>query len=511
VAGGHAQTGSMSGGIPGTVPGRECRIIVLRNRGYNLQVAIEYIDAVDVECSSRPRRRWSVIRLLGCMLVWLMSASVASAQIAWNSIPAAPNTGAYAFDSWRQRLVSVGNGSVYEFDGTAWTQIPGAGSPYAISWIAFDSTYGKTMMGAYTPGPPSGVNVWEWDGVSWTFSFAQPTFLFNLTHATAHWGMGLVFTYQDPLVSGLALYQWYGGLALLPTGTQLPPTRSGIQNNYYSYHSMTQERTTGKLVLFGRTEYTGSGIPVATEAITWEWDPVNGWVNLGVSGTLAGGVYSVTTIWFDEHRGKVMRLDTYPGGHSAFMRTATGGWAPFPLQAPSVGLAYGVGYDPFHNRFYGISTLGLGYYSDVYPATYEGHRLSCPWSTSPFEFGLTQPSSRAWIGGTMSVNIGYPWSPLPTPFAFLAMGFGDQTFQGVPLPISLASIGMPSCTLNIDAQVTVAVPVTGGVGTWTLPIPMSMGLVGLEFFQQAFAVWPGANPLNLLASQSNRAIVGRSQ
>jgi hypothetical protein len=269
---------------------------------------------------------------------------------------------------------------------------------------------------------------------------------------------------------------------------------------------MTNDRTTGKLVLFGRTEYTGSGFPVATEAITWEWDPVNGWVNLGVSGTLA----DAATIWFDAHRGKVMRLDTYPGGHSLFMRTATGGWAPFPLQAPSVGLAYGAGDDPHYNRYYGVGTLGLGYYADVYPATYEGHGLSCS-TTSPFPFWLTQPSSRAWIGGTLSVDIGDPWSPLPTPFAFLAMGFGDQIFQGVPLPISLASIGMPSCTLNIDAQVTVAVPVTGGVGTWTLPIPMSMGLVGLEFFQQAFAVWPGANPLNLLASQSNRGIVGRSQ
>jgi hypothetical protein len=174
-----------------------------------------------------------------------------------------------------------------------------------------------------------------------------------------------------------------------------------------------------------------------------------------------------------------------------------------------VGLAYGVGYDPFHNRFYGISTLGLGYYADVYPAAYEGHGPSC--STNPFFMWLTQPSSRAWIGGTLSVDIGDTWSPLPTPFAFLAMGFGDQTFQGVPLPISLASIGMPTCTLNIDAQVTVAVPVSGGVGTSTLPIPMSMGLVGLEFFQQGFAVWPGANPMNLLATNSTRGTIGRSQ
>ncbi|HEX6811193.1 MAG TPA: hypothetical protein VF384_06200 [Planctomycetota bacterium] len=453
-----------------------------------------------------------MIRLLGWMLVWLMSVSVASAQITWNSIPAAPNTGAMAFDTWRQRLVSVGNGSTYEFDGTAWTQIPGAGSPYAIGWIAFDSVQGRTLVGAFMPGPPDLINVWAWDGVSWTSSLPQPTFLFNLGHVTSHPEMGLVFTYQDPLVSGLALYSWNGAwLTLLPTGMQLPPTRAGIHNNYYIYHSMTSEPTTGKLVLFGRTEFMGSGIPIATEAITWEWDAVNGWANLGSSGTLAGGVFSVTTIWFDAHRGKVMRLDTYPGGHNAFMRTATGGWAAFPLQAPSTGLVFGVGSDPYLNRFYGVGLLGLGYYADVYPAKLEVHGLSCPPSTTnPFWIWLTQPSSRPWIGGTLSVDIGATWSPLPTPFAFLATGFGDQTFQGVPLPISLASIGMPSCTLNIDPAVTAAVPVSGGVGTATLPIPMSMGLVGVQFFQQAFAVWPGANPLNLLATPSNRYTIGRS-
>lgn len=91
------------------------------------------------------------------------------------------------------------------------------------------------------------------------------------------------------------------------------------------------------------------------------------------------------------------------------------------------------------------------------------------------------------------------------------MGFGDQTFQGVPLPMSLASIGMPACTLNIDAQVLLAVNVSGGVGTMTLPIPMSMSLVGSQFYQQAFTVVPGANPLNMVVTNSTRGVVGRSQ
>lgn len=443
--------------------------------------------------------------MLGWMFGCLLVAAPLAAQISWNTVPVPPNQGAMAFDSWRQRLLSIGNGAFYEFDGTSWLLIqPYLGSP---GWLAFDDWRGRTVFTTST-WPPSGVSlVTEWDGTSWSSGVVLPPSLGNPAHVTPGGSLGIVLAYTYPTIQGLALYSWNGSFfTLLPAGVP-PPTLVG-GGNYYRYHSMTFERTTGKVVLFGRSEHAPSGGTVARVPITWEWDATNGWVNLGTSGTLTGDA----RIWFDQHRGKVMRLDGQSGIPTAYSRTASGGWASFPLQAPSIILSPTViGYDSLKNRYYGIGA-SLGYYADVNPAAYEYHASSC--LTFPnVSLDLTLPWTRAWIGGTLSVDIGLnAGSPLPTPYAFLAMGFNDQSFGGQPLPLSLASIGMPTCALHVDAQVTLpASVVPGGVGTVAIPIPFNYSLVGLPYFQQAFAAVPGANPANVLASRSMRGLIGASQ
>lgn len=252
--------------------------------------------------------------------------------------------------------------------------------------------------------------------------------------------------------------------------------------------------------MFGRTE-TGPFGTVAYAPAVWEWDPVNLWVDRGASGPFTGGL-----IWFDEHRGKLLRLDSSspPGPQPAYERLPSGAWASYPFQGfvsswPNVGWH---SKDVYRNRVY--HAFNPGYLHDVYPARYEVHEPSCLVAGGPW---LQSQTSRAWIGGINTVSV----TSLLSPLAALAIGFGDQTYGGSPLPLSLGSIGMPGCTLNIDPHAFFAFQVAGTTGTLSIPIPMQQSLVGTMFFQQAFMSAPGANPLGVLASYSVLGTVGRQR
>jgi len=120
--------------------------------------------------------------------------------------------------------------------------------------------------------------------------------------------------------------------------------------------------------------------------------------------------------------------------------------------------------------------------------------------------GLTEPWTRPWSGETLSVDA----TSLPLSIAVLATGFSDQTYSGTPLPLSLAPFGMPQCYLRVAPDVTQWAAGTGGTATFQILIPSTPALVGLAFWQQAFALAPGANPAGLLVSDSMSGTVGRS-
>jgi arylsulfatase A-like enzyme len=89
-----------------------------------------------------------------------------------------------------------------------------------------------------------------------------------------------------------------------------------------------------------------------------------------------------------------------------------------------------------------------------------------------------------------------------------AVGFQDQSWNGVPLPLALDAAGMTGCTLLVDPALT---PVLSQVAlTALLPIalPNSSSIVGAALFVQAFPLLPGANPANVLATGAVEAVVG---
>jgi hypothetical protein len=450
-----------------------------------------------------------VIPLVKVLLVAAVMSVGANAQSTWHALPQLSNSGAWAYDTWRDRLVSVGNGSIDEFDGTAWVQVLGsAPAAYWLSWVAFDEARGRTVFCGFSTSTSPAPEMWEWDGHLSTLTFAGygPFFAGDVHHVTYVSSLGsLVMVSAVVGVQGLALYSWNGVyFTLLPAGVP-PPTRPQFGNNHYEYHGITCDRTTGKLVMFGRTEYTPVPSVASTAAVTWEWDAATGWTDLGTSGTVANW----STVWFDAHRGRVMRLDEGPG-QNLFVRSAGNSWSAFPLQGSHVQMGWVDAYDELRNRVYGHNqdpaAPGPGYITDVFPSIYEHHRTGCLIFGMP-TLWLAQPASRAWLGSTLVVEIG----GITGPIAFLAMGLSDQAYGGTPLPISLASIGMPTCFLNVEPQVTVAAIPSGGVASVSLAIPNSPQLIGTSLFHQAFSFVSGANPLNLLASDSMRATIGQWQ
>ncbi len=99
--------------------------------------------------------------------------------------------------------------------------------------------------------------------------------------------------------------------------------------------------------------------------------------------------------------------------------------------------------------------------------------------------------------------------------ATLMIGASDTLLGGAPLlPLDLALIGIPGCTLLQSMQATVAVPVFGagaGAGTASvnLPIPGDAWLDGVEIYLQWFVVDPGAgNPFFVTFSDGGHVTIG---
>ena len=90
------------------------------------------------------------------------------------------------------------------------------------------------------------------------------------------------------------------------------------------------------------------------------------------------------------------------------------------------------------------------------------------------------------------------------------MGRDDQLLGGLPLlPLDLANVGMPGCVLLHSNEVFgLATTVSGGLVSFSHPVPNNVLLLGQHFYMQAFCYAPGANPLEVVASNGIDWLVG---
>lgn len=116
------------------------------------------------------------------------------------------------------------------------------------------------------------------------------------------------------------------------------------------------------------------------------------------------------------------------------------------------------------------------------------------------------PGSSPTVGATFTLRV---TGLLPATVGTLAaLGFSDTTWAGVPLPIDLGTLGATGCSLWISPDAIGTLTTTATAALFPIQLPNDPAIVGGDLFAQAFPLQPGANALDLLASNAVAAVVG---
>ncbi len=408
-----------------------------------------------------------------------------------------------AYDSHRDRVVTFDNSTntTRLFDGVAWKVLATPTVPPVPHFFVYDAARRRVCSIDF-------LNVWEWDGRLWAnmgpASYVQPS--------SSYFGSGVAYDDGAQRVVMLALApnpngmtaelrEWDGSGWTTRANSAIAARPSPF--GQYTYHAMEYDPLRQRLVLFGRTQRLNSGTIVATLPLTWEWDRQAGWVQYPASGVIGG-----TMMWFDKHRGRMMRHDLSGSLNAISLRDPNGTWQQVPATGLTYPPNYGYTYDSKRNRLY-EPWGGGGYLTSTHPAEYEQHGGGCATPAAP-RLALSQPWSRAWAGQSLSVTV-MPNVAAVHAVAVLATGLSDTAWGSAPLPLALDAFGMPGCTLRVAPDVLDLG--TGGNGgiTFQLAVPANPALHGAAFWQQAFVLDAFANAAGLRASNSMRATVGQMQ
>ncbi len=96
----------------------------------------------------------------------------------------------------------------------------------------------------------------------------------------------------------------------------------------------------------------------------------------------------------------------------------------------------------------------------------------------------------------------------PVGVGSMVSGFSSTSYAGLPLPLSLAGIGMPGCQLLAEPLVLDLLVGSGTTLPWSLSLPTGTALLGARFFQQALVLDPAANAFGFVVSNAAAATIG---
>jgi hypothetical protein len=143
----------------------------------------------------------------------------------------------------------------------------------------------------------------------------------------------------------------------------------------------------------------------------------------------------------------------------------------------------------------------IHYSNDPADGFFSGHRAGCDGSAGRTTISSTTVPA---VGQTHVIDV----ESMPANGAgILVLGYGDQSFNGNPLPLDLAFLGMPGCPLNIEPQDNFLILADGsGSAQWNLVVPNVPAFIGTLFWNQALVIDAGVNNLGAVMSDS---VVGR--
>lgn len=128
---------------------------------------------------------------------------------------------------------------------------------------------------------------------------------------------------------------------------------------------------------------------------------------------------------------------------------------------------------------------------------------ACATSSSRMPAITTQPAA---IGSSLSLALA---NGPASSSGVLIVGSSNSTWNGIPLPLSLTSLGAPGCTLQvaIDASVGIVTNTSGNFSA-SLPIPGVLGLYGRTLYFQAALADLFANSAGFVTSASASTTLG---
>lgn len=212
-----------------------------------------------------------------------------------------------------------------------------------------------------------------------------------------------------------------------------PCPRSGEDNIAY-------DSVRGVVVLHAANTLTVGGVRCSPDQ-TWEWNGVD-WY-LAHPSTLPAGSGQTGCIAWDQANGRVLHFGGLLGSTAVADTTSYGGSHPY------------------------FATFGAG----------------CAGSAGVLQLDSTNLPT---LGLNFALDVtGLPMVPVLT---YFGLGFSNTTWNGLPLPLALTSLGLPTCTSYASLDTGVFLPTSTGSATLTLTIPSNASLSGLPLFSQVLAL-----------------------
>jgi hypothetical protein len=139
-----------------------------------------------------------------------------------------------------------------------------------------------------------------------------------------------------------------------------------------------------------------------------------------------------------------------------------------------------------------------------------GVRAYCgvPAAAATFTFGAGCPAAQPFtlaFSGTpprrQTVQFHLSNGPTQVPLAWIVLALRSQR------PLDLTLLGMPGCTLYQPLDLLLPVTLSGGSGTFPLPVPALGPACGLQLHSQGLGWEPGINPLGVITTNGGRVVI----
>jgi hypothetical protein len=441
------------------------------------------------------------------LLVVVGCSSIACAQT-WTAVTTTGPTGregsVLVYDAARQHCVLFGGsilggsqiGDTWRWNGSAWSQASVAGpGARELSAAAYDSARARIVLFGGYDGTPR-ADTWEWNGGAWLPQVFASGPVARYGHALAFdSARGRVVMFGGLAAGGGNLndtWEWDGLAWSLRPG----PGPSGR-----AYHAMAYDANRGRTVLFGGSPAV-PGLPSTFLADTWEWDGTS-WLQPSASGPSARSGHAMI---FDSSRSRTVLV----GGYNGTWAGGTWEWDGSSWVQVAVQLSiknHGMAYDASRSRIVAFGGETLLAYSpilwEMFWSATAGTQYGAGCGSPALSLVPLAPPS---IGTTARAAI----TNVPSAAAVMSVGFNNTAFGPFTLPLTLVGFGMTGCDLWTSADlfglgVAFTSPTTA---TFDQPLPNNPAFVGLHLYLQAFAIAPGANPGQIIASNGLDWIVG---